>query len=501
MLIFDGAEVPSNRILLLNNEVTSIGISFWRLYKRGLPKTKPYLLSEKVPEGTEVYVDAGSFQAAANDMTDGDLLDYAASYEDFIANNLDYICGATEFTSPKLGAMWEAEQRRGMWSDIPHIHWPVWQSHMGHSRLMVLSETYEHVAIPNESIEEDTALAGRVNAFIQQFQTSFHAMSMAKPDNLRSIRFETASTLSWLSPMLRGETIVWDGMRLVRYPKRMKDQARSRYKAIIESAGLDYEKIVADDPEEVTRLAIWSYRQLDRTLRRSNFEVIDGGLLSTNSDKPQEGLFVEIPPEDVDNSALEVRKDSVTVTGKTVPRDPSERALLPVFSVSSKQVIEPDESGMPTIKEVSILESNTSSLRQCNTCFVASNCPAYKAGSSCAFNLPVEVKTKEQLRSLLNAIIEMQGQRVAFGRFSEELNGGYPDPNLSQEIDRLFKLVKTLKDLEDNREFIKMTVERRGAGGVLSALFGDRAQTLNELPNGGYDADQTNRIIDGSIIN
>ena len=501
MLIFDGAEVPSNRILLLENGVTAIGISFWRLYKRGLPKNKPYLLSEKVPENIDVYLDAGSLQVENSGLSERELLDYAAEYEGFIAHNVDQLHGATEFTNPKLGAMWEAEQKRGFWSEIPHIHWPVWRSHMGHSRLMVLSETYENVAIPNESIEEDTMLAGRVNAFINQFQTSFHAMSTAKPDNLRSIKFDTASTLSWLSPMLRGETIIWDGTRLVRYPKRMKDQARSRYKAIIESAGLDYEKVVADDPSEVTRLAIWSYLQLDRRLRRSNFEVFDGGLLPSNSEETQEGTSVEIPPEDADNSALEVRKDSVAVSGKNVPRDPSEYRNLPVFSVSSKQVIEPDETGMPTIKEVTVLESSNSSLRQCNTCFVSSNCPAYKPGSSCAFNLPVEVRTKEQLRSLLNAIIEMQGQRVAFGRFSEELNGGYPDPNLSQEIDRLFKLVKTLKDLEDNREFIKMTVERRGAGGVLSALFGDRAQTLNELPNGGYDADQTNRIIDGTIIN
>jgi hypothetical protein len=27
----------------------------------------------------------------------------------------------------------------------------------------------------------------------------------------------------------------------------------------------------------------------------------------------------------------------------------------------------------------------------------------------------------------------MQGQRVAFMRFAEEMNGGYADPNLSQE--------------------------------------------------------------------
>ena len=103
---------------------------------------------------------------------------------------------------------------------------------------------------------------------------------------------------------------------------------------------------------------------------------------------------------------------------------------------------------------------------------MAANCPAFKAQSACSFNLPVEVKTKDQLRALLNAIIEMQGARVAFARFSEELNGGYPDPNTGQEIDRLFKLVEQLKKLESNNEFVRMTLERQTSGGILSNLFG-----------------------------
>ena len=108
-------------------------------------------------------------------------------------------------------------------------------------------------------------------------------------------------------------------------------------------------------------------------------------------------------------------------------------------------------------------------------------------------------KTKEQLKAMINSIIEMQGQRIAFARFSEEINGGYPDPNTSQEIDRLFKLIKTVKELDDSREFIRMTVERQGSGGVLSSIFGDKAQALNELPNGGIDQENTTRIIQQAI--
>ena len=80
-------------------------------------------------------------------------------------------------------------------------------------------------------------------------------------------------------------------------------------------------------------------------------------------------------------------------------------------------------------------------------------------------------------------------------RFAEEMNGGYADPNLSQEIDRLYNLVEKMQNLGSSKEFIRMTVERQGSSGVLSSIFGDRAQTLKELPDGGLNEVQTTEII------
>ena len=176
---------------------------------------------------------------------------------------------------------------------------------------------------------------------------------------------------------------------------------------------------------------------------------------------------------------------------KLEARSPEEMGNLPVFGYNTTTEI--DQDG--TIKDVPVVQSQQTSLRNCNTCFVASNCPAFKPDNLCAFKLPVEVKTKEQLKGLLNAVIEMQGQRVAFMRFAEELNGGYADPNVSQEMDRLFKLIKTVKELDDSREFIRMTVERQGSSGVLSSIFGDKANVLKELPNEGLNEVQTTKII------
>ena len=487
-IVFMGAEVPSHRILLTDMGVKHVSLNYYRLAKRGLPKTKDYLIQGRFPDDVVVYVDGGGHQINDLNMTERELQEYADAYLDFVANNAERIAGATELDVKSMGNAWNNYHRSQMYEIIGDKLWVVWHQETGHTALYSLCERFVNVALLGETLEDDTSLAARSRAMLSQFpDLQFHGIACAKPDNLRQVSLSTASSLAWLSPMMRGETIVWDGTRLVRYQKKQKDQARPRYKSIIEKAGLDYDKIINDDSNEVTRLAIWSYLQLEKNLDKRGTKK-----LSDNSEYKDDPGSAETGGSDPDNSPVLGRK-------LLEQRDVQDLQTLPVFGVKVKTVVEKDEDGKDTIKDVSILNSNPVSLRQCDTCFVAANCPAFKPGNACAFSLPVEIKTKEQLKGLLNAIIEMQGARVAFARFAEELNGGYPDPNTGQEIDRLFKLVGQVKELEENKEFIRITAERQTSGGVLSALFGDKANTLRELPNGGISEAQSSRILDEGL--
>jgi hypothetical protein len=243
-------------------------------------------------------------------------------------------------------------------------------------------------------------------------------------------------------------------------------------------------EFVKDGTLEATRVAVWSYKKLEEHMDKKspNFHIIEGGKeqnLSDNSDEFMTGLM-GLDLSTSDNSGAEGRK--VERSG-SVERAPEEMQNLPVFGFKMKTIVDTDDEGNDVLMDVPVIKTQQSSLRQCDTCFVASNCPAFKPQNTCAFNLPVEVKTKEQLKALLTAIIEMQGQRVAFMRFAEEMNGGYADPNLSQEIDRLLKLVGNVNEMDQNKEFIQITASRQSSGGVLSAIFGDRAQALKEFPN------------------
>jgi len=481
-IIFSGVEVGSNRTLLEGQQVTYMGLNYWGLRKRGLPKTKNWLISEHFDPSVQVVIESGAPQAEKAGLSKQELLNLAADYQEFLVNNAERAMAFLEFDSIVLGYEWVAQQR-AFFSNDPKL-WVVWHQEYGQPILREMSEDHKNVAIPNDEIEAVTNLAAVTRSYSRQFGTQYHALGCAKPDNLRSIPFATASTLSWLSPMRRGETIIWDGTRLNRYPKKMKDQARPRYKAVVEKAGLNYLDFVQDSTLESTRVAVWSYLQLESSMDKKtpDLHIIDGGKtpkVSDNSDTPLMSGLMEMMGGASDNSDLEMRKQE---RPEVVQRDPNEVQNLPVFGYKMKTIVETDEDGKDVLKDVPVVNSQQTSLRQCDSCFVAANCPAFKPQNTCAFNLPVEVKTKDQLKALLTAIIEMQGQRVAFMRFAEEMNGGYADPNVSQEIDRLFKLIGNLNEMDSNKEFIQITASRQSSGGVLSAIFGDRAQALRELP-------------------
>jgi hypothetical protein len=471
-IVYLGAEVPSNRSILDHSNAKKVGVSYWGVVRRGLPKTKKYLLENYFKDDVELYVFPGI--PASTTLTEEELLDFSADYEEFIADNLHRITLFSEINHPSASQEFVVQQRVAAWNEVDDDKFGVVYTS---GSLEDLATRYLNIFISGDVAE---ALEPICRKFSSQHGTKFHILGSIKPDKFRNSPFETTSTLAWLSPMMRGETIVWFGNQLHRYPKRMKEQARSRYKAAYEAANLDFDKILADDAVEISKLAVWSYQQLELWANNSSH-------ISDTSDSNLPANFSQTPPSNADISGTE--------SNKLITRNPAEIRPLPVLGVEVSRVIEQDETGRDVIKEVPVIRSNSTSLRQCNTCFVKDNCPAFKPDNACAFNLPVEVKTKEQLKGLINSLLEIQGQRVAFAKFAEDLNGGYPDPNTGLEMDRFFKMLKTIKELDESKEIMRVTMERGSSAGVLSSLFGERAQKLTELPNNGLNEEQTNEII------
>jgi len=283
-LIYLGAEVPSNRTILESAGATYMGVSYYRLTKRGLPKNKAYLLDNYFQPEVNIFVHAGLPHSVQ--LTQRELEEFAADYEDFVVTNIGRISMFSEFDHPALSQEFIGAQRATVWANMPPSKFlPDWRPSSGFDALATLVDNHLDIGITGEAIEEFTQLAQATRTYNRTIGTRFHAISCARPDNLRQVQVETASTMSWLSPMMRGETIVWDGQRVVRYPKRMKDQARPRYKAAYEKAGLDYDLIMEDDNKEVSKLAVWAYRQLEQRLNNVDISNNNDNLVSTQMRK------------------------------------------------------------------------------------------------------------------------------------------------------------------------------------------------------------------------
>lgn len=445
-LYFQGAEQRGWQRLLVAEGVQNLGISFtyyWRRVKRS-----NWALPE-FPEGTSVLLDSGGFGAnkEPGQLDAAGWLEYEQAYMEFVDDNLERIEIATEFDLQILGHDHIRGMREAFWDGLGSKFMPIWHPQYGQEELDRLGRRYERVGIPGTALAGLTWLPQRINGLARQHGTKFHGMALTKPEVLRDVHFATAASTSWISPSKFGDTQVFDGERLRRYPKRYKAQARKRHKMLFQRAGFDPGKILADDPVEVTRFTVWSWRRFEDALSRRR-----------GSDSRPTTLANGHVPDVAQNGHAAVDR---------LPARRSEGTnLLPVLEI--------DDGSRPA-------PAPERTVRACNNCYVAANCPAHRDDAECAYSLPLELKNRDQLLSFLHGLVEMQAQRVMFGRFTEELEGGYPDPNLSGEIDRMMKLVAGLKDIEDNREMLKIGVEARAGSGMISRLFG-QAPPPERLP-------------------
>lgn len=504
-LFFQGGDASDHRKRLEAAGVKRIGISFHQLEKR-IKRTAVWSLADHFPDDVTILVDSGAYSASKkDDWTEDDWRSYVDRYCEFVETNLKRIDIVTEFDGVSLGRDYIEDMRTEYWDalGVSDKFMPVWhQEHGGLAELGRMAEEYDRVAITNVALDERRVMANRLNSLITKYGVKLHGLAITKPDDIMAVRFASVSSTSWVSPMRFGDTIIWDGTRLRRYPMKYKEKARKRNKRLIEKAGFDPDLVAADDPNEVVALSIWSWLQFEEHVaKRKGLSVApepasdededdeDGQVASTwDDDEPP------APPEDPfgepATTPVEVRNPNVPALSETTP--------LPVLGFERVMAQNPDgTAGGSTL----VTRSQHVSLRQCDTCYVAATCPAMEVGSACKFSIPVEIRTKEQLMSAMQSMVEMQMQRVAFARYAEELEGGYPDASVSAEIDRLFGTIAKMREINDNSNFLKIQIEERGHAGVLSRLFGEQHVQRADDAIDPEKADEALRdIIDAEVV-
>jgi hypothetical protein len=296
--------------------------------------------------------------------------------------------------------------------------------------------------------------------------TKLFGLGMTKTAALEHGHWYGAASTSWISPSQFGDTIVWAGKELHRYPRRYKDMARARHKHAIADAGFDAEAVINDDPTEVLRLSVWSWQQFTDHI---------SGRGVTAPANPHTGENADPTPEAVDRLPQEVRHAGVT------PATVKQRDKIPFPGLAVVQETAEDGTvGRPVLKTVD------PGVRTCDRCYLSSSCPAAQPGSACAFSLPVEIRTKDQRADVNAAILEMQAGRLFGLRYAEELEGGIINPVLSGEIDRYMKIAKTVEESEETGFSVKISATQKGAAetGLISRLFGrDEGEQARSLPH------------------
>jgi hypothetical protein len=160
-IVYLGAEVPSNRLLLGSANIKAMGISYYRLTARGLPKTKSYLIENYFDEDVHVTVQAGI--PKGKDIDRADLEEFAANYEEFIVENIDRINVFTELDHHLLSPDFSRTQRETVWAELPPSKFlPVWVPSSGQRGLAELTAKYLDVAIPGDALDGNTWLPAAI---------------------------------------------------------------------------------------------------------------------------------------------------------------------------------------------------------------------------------------------------------------------------------------------------------------------------------------------------
>lgn len=171
-----------------------------------------------------------------------------------------------------------------------------------------------------------------------------------------------------------------------------------------------------------------------------------------------------------------------------------EAGIIPVrdeqgrFLKGQKQVARPKK-----------LYSNRYPKLACDMCVNAQKCPEYRAGYVCAYN---KMFNRYNTRDVADVIQGMQGivdlsmQRLQRAMLTEVLNGGMPDPNVSQLMHQSMQYLTQLQRMYEygSQEVIKQTKVLRAdgsqetttqisnpqSGGILAQIFGGMSSDNKE---------------------
>ena len=400
--------------------------------------------------------------AAQSRLAGLDWLIYADSPSVPVAPLLELLAGSSGEPEAVVGPLdWATET----WlndSDIMFL--PIWDGHDA-SSLRHFVELYDGTVLPDAVVDNSLA--------VRQARAAMGRMSTLGGLTGRSKgidKFDLLVSSAWWAAQKHGETQVWVGNRMVRLNSDDKHLKRKRYVEQIEELGADVSAVLMDDPKETAKLAVLSWLAMERFLSTGHSLEHVPFVPPTVTGNP---IVVTSPPSTGSSTSVNA---TVPVANGPSPLRHKTPSVLPIMEADTITVR--DDAGNE-VEQHTTINSVAGSVRQCSTCALGPACPSYSPGNSCAYNIPVIVRTKDQRQAVLRTLVEIQTQRILMGSFAEQVNG-QPDKEVGREMDRLFTMVEKWKTIEEQTTKINIGVSASGPDadgslGMISRLFGSEA--------------------------
>lgn len=278
----------------------------------------------------------------------------------------------------------------------------------------------------------------------------------------------------------------------------------------------DYQPIIQDiyKPELIKELHdMWVNRivQSDEEkvedLKHFYTEVLLGKndkllVLGTNFDrmvKEREDYITDEEYETADVSEMDLQNTMMKYLPAPVEGSPAPEISDLDDEIFREEGIEPvrDEKGRFIKGQKKVLKpkklySNKYPKMACDSCINAQKCPEYKAGYACAYNKMFERFNTRDVGDIIQAmqgIAEFSLVRLQRGMLTETMEGGLPDPNVTNMMNQTMGLLSQLQRMYEtgSQEVIRQTKVMRAdgtqetttqvsnpqQGGILEKIFGN----------------------------
>jgi hypothetical protein len=454
-----GAEGKSFRDGLYRVGVRHILVSYYYL-RKWLCKHSVEEISTDLGRFDYLILDSGGFtllqEAKNNPDMAVDVRGYAEEYYAELKRigHLFSMCAEVDLPD-KVGIDYSEGIKRELLSGGIHIV-PVMQGQpIEYFERLRWFDTYPYIAVGSACIGPPKFKGWLRDIFLkgQACGNLFHGFGATTDEVLAKHQFYSVDSTTWLDGGKFGTTMIYENGRLRYYDMEYK-AVRNKYKRMFEENGLVFNDIKNDKALEVNMMNAVAWRQLGEGLK---YDTRNSYWLSDEEKRKAADIRVEIYNENglIDRSKSIVRAD---VRRKEILKD----------ARRDDRVHEP---------------------LHCDICNFVGKCPRYKRGSTCGYDINLQIETEQDLHNAMKVLFEAAFGRVMNGILFEKLHGGALDKNVSAELRNVVGIIKDLREIyrpktargDDDGESFTLT-GKASSGGVLSQMlskvFGGEEDTM-----------------------